>query len=128
MPKNRATTWSRQLSARATTADRFLDLSDDARRIYRHLLVRWLTVGETVWTRRHIHQDMKGAARFRRIAGLCDPLAELIQGGLLVAVDTESYPKQRSPLYALAQPFLPHDGRLLLRRTRVIPAPPLPRR
>jgi len=45
------------MTVTATMVERFLTLSDDARRIYRHLLMCWLTVGGTVWSRRHIHQD-----------------------------------------------------------------------
>lgn len=109
----------------ATTADRFLALSDDARRIYRHLLLCWLTVGETMWSRRHIHQDLKGARRFRRMAGLEPPLAELINAGLLAYSEAGPQLGLRSPRYALTEPYL-LQGQRPPRRFSAVLAPALP--
>ena len=110
----------------ATLPERFFGLSNDARRVYRHLLTCWLTTGEYRWSQRAIHQDLKGTQRFRRLAGLAVPLAELVEVGLLVRIEAEPRRGQRGPRYVLAQPYLPSEERRPPRRTKAIPAPQLP--
>jgi hypothetical protein len=114
------------MRAKATTADRFALLGEAAKAVYRRLLVDWLTEGVGVWTRRDVHQLLKGAKRFRHLTGLLDPLSELIEAGLLANIEPEPRRGFRSPRYALARPYLAPSVKRPPRNAHTIPVPPLP--
>jgi len=92
-------------------------LSPEARRLYARLTRWWLTRGEWLWTRRDLHQRVKSASYYRRVAELDPPLAELLAAGLLRRWSNLGLSRvRRGPAYAYVRP----EGRAGRRRGRLI--------
>ena len=101
------------------THERLVGLSADARHVYDHILRLWLMYGEYRWSRRDLYQQLKGATRFRTVAGVEAPLVELAEAGLLLrhAGSEESRELREAarligvqyhgPSYSLLVPVLP---------------------
>ena len=94
-------------------------LSPEARRLYHRLLHWWLTRREWLWSRRDIHQRLRSGTRYRRVADLDAPIAELRKTGLIRPWSWHGLiERERGPMYALVQPR-PRHGR----QPGKIPAP-----